>query len=184
MRAALILAALLVGGAALSGTVVIPTEFREVVTDAGLIVRGRITDVRAEVVRGRGIESIGTISVDLVLKGSAERFVSVRVPGGVVGVTRTVMVGAPRLAPDEQAVFFLKRGADNFWRPVGLSMGIYRVQYDRATRRSVVNAPLLMGQTASPGRVVRGDERRRPMAVAEFESLVRLVAASPAGRAQ
>jgi hypothetical protein len=181
MRARATLAALLFGGISLSATVVVPTEFREVVGDAGLIVRGRVTDVRAEVVRDRGIESVGTISVEAVLKGSAERFVSVRVPGGVVGTTRTVMVGAPHLTPDEQAVFFLKRGADNYWRPVGLSMGIYRLQFDRATRQTVINAPILLGQTASAGPVVRGDVRRRPMAVAEFDSLVRLVAAQRTG---
>jgi len=176
-----LIVAVLLMGASLSATVFVPTEFREVVNDAGLIVRGRITDVRAEVVADRGIESIGTISVDAVIKGAADRFVAVRVPGGVVGATRAVMVGAPRLSVNEQAVFFLKRGSDNYWRPIGLSMGIYRLQYDRASRRTLVNAPVLMGPTASAGRVVRGDVRRAPMAVPEFESLVRLVMAAPSG---
>lgn len=176
-----LIAVLLLATVPVSATVFIPTEFRELVSDAGLIVRGRVTDVRAEAVPDRGIESIGTISVDAVLKGTADRFVSVRVPGGVLGATRTVMVGAPRLSMSEQAVFFLKRGADNYWRPVGLSMGIYRVQYNRTSRRTLISAPVLLGHTASPGPIVRGDARRGPIAVSEFESLVRLVTVAQAG---
>ena len=130
MRSLLTLVLVCSAAAAGHATIAVPAEFREIVADAALIVRGRLTDVRAVTTIDRSIESIGTIGVDSVLKGAADRFVSIRVPGGVVGRTRVVMVGAPALPPNEQAVFFLKRGADKFWRPVGLSMGIYRVHID------------------------------------------------------
>jgi len=162
-------------GPAVGATVVLPAEFREIVADATLIVRGRVTEVRPVAVRGRGVESVGTVAVDAVLKGEAGAFVSVRVPGGTVGRYRFVMVGAPVLRPDETAVFFLKRGTDAGWRPVGLSAGIARVDVDPSSRRPVVRAPILLGTTASVGPLVRGDRRRGPLAVGDFDALVRLV---------
>jgi hypothetical protein len=165
----------------LGATILIPAEFREIVADAALIVRGRVTDVRSVVVTGAGIDSFATVSVDAVLKGQAGAFVSVRVPGGDVGRSRFVMIGAPKLRVGDQAVFFLKQYSDGSFRPVGLSMGIYALQRERITGRFVIDAPLLAGVTASAGPVVRGDTRRRPMPVSEFESLVRLVIAGRAG---
>jgi hypothetical protein len=76
-----------------SATVTIPTEFKEVVADAGLIVRGHVTDVRAVSTRSLGIETLATVGVEAVLKGEAADFVIMRVPGGVIGRVRSVMVG-------------------------------------------------------------------------------------------
>jgi hypothetical protein len=170
-------------GAAASATVVVPTAFRDVVKDAALIARGHVTDVRSVVVPNAGIDSVATIAVDSLLKGPAAQFVSIRVPGGQVGRYRFVAVGAPHLVIGEQAVFFLKRDPDNAWRPIGLTLGIYRVQADPQSGRPVVDPPLVPGVTASIGQVVRGDRRRAPMPIPEFESLVRLVMASDALRA-
>jgi len=168
----------------LGASLVIPTDFREVVTEAGLIVRGRVTDVRAVEQRGVGVDTIATVAVENVIKGQSDAFVSVRVPGGEIGRYRFAMVGAPVFRPGQRAVFFLKRGADNFWRPVGLTMGVYRVQPDPVTGRPVVPPPLVGGRTApARGPAVRGDQQRRLMPVAEFESLVRLVMLTPAGQA-
>ena len=168
----------------LGASLVIPADFREVVTEAGLIVRGRVTDVRAVEVRGVGVDSIATVAVEGVIKGQSDAFVYVRVPGGEIGRYRFVMIGAPTFRAGQRAVFFLKRGADGFWRPIGLTMGIYRVQPDPVTGQPVVPPPLVGGRTAPVrGPAVRGDERRRSMPVAEFESLVRLVMLTPAGQA-
>lgn len=160
-----------------AATIFIPTEFREIVADSSLIVRGRVTDVRSVVVAGDGIDSFATVAVDVVLKGQAGSFVSVRVPGGQVGRTRIVMTGAPKFRTGDQAVFFLKLFSDGSYRLVGLSMGVYRLEREPLTGRTVVAPPLVIGVTASAGPVVRGDTRRRSMAVSEFESLVRLVMA-------
>ena len=165
-------AALGLSSAALSANVVVPAEFKEIVADASLIVRGRVTDVRGVVTADRVTESIATIAVDRVLKGTASAFVSVLVPGGTIGRYRTMVVGAPVLKPGQQAVFFLKRDGRNNLRPVGLSMGIFQVRADEATGAAVVNPPISSGQTADVGPIVRGDARRKPMAVPSFESLV------------
>jgi hypothetical protein len=172
-----LVAAVALGAATLAATEAIPTAFQDVVSDATLIVRGHITEVRSVVVPGSGIASVGTVAVDAVIKGQADGFVSIWVPGGQVGRDRFVMIGAPTLKTGQQAEFFLKRGPDNRLRPVGLSLGIFDIHAAPATGQPVVDPPLVVGRTASAGRVVRGDVRRQPMAVQEFESLVRLVMA-------
>lgn len=167
-------AAVALCAATLSAHIVVPAAFREIVDDAGLIARGVVTDVRAVAVAGAGIDSIATIAIESMVKGEAVSFVSVRLPGGEIGATRFVMVGAPTLRRGDRAVFLLRRGPDNFWRPVGLSMGVYRIGPD-AGGRPVVNPPVVAGKTAAPGVVVRGDRLRKPMAVTEFEALIRTV---------
>ena len=180
----MLLAACALAAVPLSATLLVPVDFREVVSTSGLIVRGRVTDVRAIEVRDVGVDSIVTVAVEGVRKGQSDAFVYVRVPGGEIGRYRFVMVGAPVFKPGQRAVFFLKRGSDAYWRPIGLSQGVYRVQADPATGRLVVPPPLVGGRTASlTGPAVRGDERRKPMSVGEFESLVRLVMLTPAATA-
>jgi hypothetical protein len=173
-------AAIVLCAGSASATVTVPAEFRAIVTEAALIVRGHVTDVRGVLVPDRGIESIVTVAVDTLVKGPATDVVSLALPGGVVGRYRSEMVGAPKLQVGAQGVFFLKRDASNTWRPVGLSMGIFTVQSSASTGLAVVNPPLVSGLTADVGRVVRGDARRQPMGVGDFESLVRLVMAGQA----
>lgn len=163
-----------------SATVLVPAEFKEIVADAGLIVRGRVTDVRAVLGPDRSVESIATLAVDATLKGSPAEFVSLTVPGGTIGRYTTRMIGAPVLRVGQQAVFFLKRDPRNGWRPIGLSMGVAQISADAATGSPVMAAPVVLGQTTDAGRVVRGDARRQMIPVGAYESLVRLVMAGQA----
>jgi hypothetical protein len=158
---------------AAGASVTTPAGFNEVVTESSLIVRGHVTATRTIVGSAGEIATVATVAVDRVLKGTASAFVSVLVPGGDLGSTRVVMVGAPALRVNDAAVFCLGRGADGLWRPVGLASGIFRVRPDPATGRAVVNAPVTVS-SASAGPVVRGNVSRRPLTVPEFESLVRL----------
>lgn len=180
-----LLAGIGLAAATVSATIVIPAEFREVVSEAGLIVRCQVTDVRAVALPEGGVESVVTIAVESVLKGqAASGFVSMRVPGGERGRIRHVMVGAPTFKPGQRALLFLRQGVDRAWRPIGLTQGVYRVQAEPESGRPVVQPPVVAGRTATiSGATVRGDARRRLMPVAEFESLVRLVLASPPGQA-
>lgn len=180
-----LLVALVLAGVSAFATVVVPAEFREVVSDAELIVRGLVTDVRSFVVPGDGIDTVATVSVETVLKGQADSFVSVRVPGGEVGSTKFVMVGAPTFKNGDRAVFFLKRTREQIWRPIGLTMGVYRVQAEPGTGRAVVQPPAVptASRTATSGTVVRGDPQRKLLPVSEFESLVKLVMSSPPAQA-
>jgi hypothetical protein len=190
-----LLVTVLVGLTLSAGTLFASTflsaEFREVVSEASTIVRGRVTDVRAVRTPAGNVESVVTIAVETSLKGSPETFVAMRLPGGTIGRYRTVMVGAPVMRVGEQAVFFLKRGPGNSLWPVGLGQGIYRMSVPAGgsaaggagagagaggSTVAMVHAPVLAGVTTNAvGAVVRGDARRRSLPVTEFESLVRLL---------
>jgi hypothetical protein len=151
-----------------------------VVSGAGAIVRGVVSDVRAFRLPSTGeVETAVTIVVDATLKGEPVRVVSMRLPGGLIGRYRSVMVGAPRLSVGDRGVFFLALA----WWPVGLASGVYRITSGAAGPE--VLPPLMPGATTSTtGPVVRGDRRRRPFAVSEFESLVRLVLQTSSGGAK
>lgn len=183
-KAALLLIACACAAVPLSATLVVPAEFRQVVAESGLIVRGTVTDVRAIEVRNVGVESVVTVAVENVIKGQSDRFVYLRVPGGEIGRYRFAMVSAPVFRAGQRAMLFLKRGADNIWRPFGLNQGVFRIHPDPVTGQPVVPPPLVSGRTASAtGPAVRGDPRRRLMSIQEFESLVRLVLLTPPGQA-
>ena len=174
------LAARIVLTAALCSTTLLasvtePLTLRQLAAGSSLIVRGSVTDIRAFQVPGRGIESIATVAVERAIKGTSESFVSVRVPGGFVGRYRHVTVGAPVLRLNQQAVFFLARGVDNGWRPVGMSAGVVRVRTEVGTGRRLVSPVLVQDHTATAGPVMRGDDRRRSLSVEEFEALVAVV---------
>jgi len=157
-------------------SVSVPIEFREMVATADLIVRGRVTDVRATRSDDAGVESVATVAVESALKGASDPFVYVRVPGGDLGRYRYVMTGAPVLRVNELAVFFLRRGADNALRPIGLSAGIYAVGREPSTGRPVVRPPVVADRTGTAA--PRGDVRRTLLPVGDFESLVRLMLAA------
>jgi hypothetical protein len=183
-KAALLLIACVCAAVPLSATLIVPAEFRQVVAESTLIVRGRVTDVRAVDIRDVGVETVVTVAVENVLKGQSERFVYLRVPGGEIGRYRYVMVGAPVFRTGQRAMLFLKRGPDNFWRPFGLNQGVFRIHPDPVTGLPVVPPPLVAGRTAPlKGPTERGDPRRKLMPVQEFESLVRLVMLTPPGQA-
>ena len=152
----------------------LPADFRLVVAEATVIVRGRVTDVRAVRSMRGDVETVATIAVDAVLKGDADAFVSMRVPGGTMGRYRTYMPGAPSVAVGDAAVYLLKRAPGGALWPVGLSSGIYRVSV--LSGRPMVAPPVVASvTTAAQGPVVRGDLRRRTLPLAEFEAIVTLV---------
>lgn len=171
--------------AAIGATVTVATDFRQIVATSTVIVRGHVTDVRviAPLSGGRSlsqVETVATVAVDATLKGSADTFISVRVPGGRVGNLNVITIDSPQLSTGEVAIFFLHAGADQALRPVGLSLGVYPVAMDPQTRQTAVTPPLAAGLTAAIGPVVHGDRARKLMTVTEFESLVRLVIAGQA----
>lgn len=152
----------------------LPSDFRATVTQATVIVRGRVTDVRAVRSMAGEVETVATVAVAATLKGDARAFVSMRLPGGTVGRYRTVMPGAPRVDVGETGVFFLKAAAGGTLWPVGLSSGIYRIATTAGT--AMVTPPVLPGVTTpTTGAVKRGDTRRKMLPLSEFESLVALV---------
>src|SRR5512145_2037123 len=98
----------LLSAPALSATVLVPAEFREIVAGSHVIAHARVVDIRPQWVEGRRqIETIVTVEVLSYYKGGSERTVSFKVPGGQIGRYRSVMVGAPQFRSGEEAVLFL-----------------------------------------------------------------------------
>lgn len=173
-RLAVLLSALVWLTMPVAASTLLPADFRQVVSDATLIVRGRITDVRAVRSAAGDVETVATIAVDAALKGDAPAFVAMRLPGGTIGRYRTVMPGTPLVRVGEAGIYFLKRAPGGALWPVGLASGVYRVAVTGG--RLVVAPPVVPGLTAAAsGPVVRGDARRTTLPLSEFESIVALV---------
>ncbi|HEX9368381.1 MAG TPA: hypothetical protein VF921_17250 [Vicinamibacterales bacterium] len=167
---------------ALHATVIVPIEFRELVTSAPVIVHGQVVDVRAGWVDGRrSVETFVTIAVADYLKGNLGERVTVRVPGGQIGRYRTVFVGAPEFQAGDEVVFFLKPADSSSLYIIGLSQGAFRVVADARTGRRIVTTPIVMGKGGdAPEPIVRGDVTRKPLAIDAFRDVVRQVLAQGA----
>jgi hypothetical protein len=169
---------------AVHATVIVPIEFRELVTIAPVIVHGRVVDVTTEWVDGRrAVETFVTVAVVEYLKGNLGESVTFRVPGGQLGRYRTVFVGAPEFQKDDEVVLFLNHAGPSYPYIIGLSQGAFRVVADARTGRRMVTTPILMGKGSDePERIVRGDATRRPLPIDAFRDAVRQVLAQGAAQ--
>jgi hypothetical protein len=153
-------------------TVVLPADFATVVSESGVIVHGRVVDVRSEMTGPRRlIESVVTVAVFESLKGAPGASVTFRVPNGQVGRYRRVLVGAPEFAEGDEVVVFLTGRPPAMPTVFGLSQGVYRVTRNAAARAVVTPPPL----TAGSGRVARGDPARAPPPIEAFAREVRTI---------
>jgi hypothetical protein len=161
---AVLLAALCVGTTApTSATVLVPVDLPTMTREAGVIVHGRVVDVRGVLtVPHRTIESLVTLQVIESVKGAAGQAITFSVPGGQVGRFRRILVGAPEFRDGDEVIVFLNGRAPAMPTLVGLSQGAYRVALE-GSRRVVLPVPV-----TGSGRVVRGDPSRRPPAVEAF----------------
>ena len=184
MRRLLIVALLLAAPAVPRATVIIPIEFRELVTTSPVIVHGHVTDVRAAYVDGRrSVETFVTVTAEEYLKGDLGQYVTFRVPGGELGRYRTIFVGAPAFRVGEEVVLFLKTSAGRVPFVAGLNQGAFRVVADAQTRRRVVTSPVVMSRDGvDTEAVVRGAASRRPMSIEAFRDSVREVLARGAAK--
>jgi hypothetical protein len=162
----------------LGATVLVPIEFRELARVADVIVHGRVTDVHGEWMDGRrSVETLVTIDTIDYLKGNLGATVTIHIPGGRLGRYRTLFVGAPEFRAGDEVVLFLRAN-----RIIGLSQGAFRVVPDAQTGRPMVVSPIVMSLNPDVSEVVvRGDSRRRSVALDQFRDVVRQVLAG-AGR--
>jgi hypothetical protein len=160
-----------------SATVILPIEFRELVTSTPVIVHGVVVDVRSEWVEGRrAVETFVTLEAAEYLKGNLGQRVTFKVPGGQLGRYRTVFVGAPTFNQGEELILFLKSSGPSVPFIAGLTQGVFRVVADAAAGRRVVAPPVVLARSAVDEQsIVRGDPGRRTLALEEFRDLVRRV---------
>lgn len=176
MRFLLLIPVLLGLSSILSATVLIPSEFREIVSGSQIIVHGRVTDIRAEWLDGRRrIESVVTLEPSAFYRGTAARAVTFRVPGGQIGRYKSVTVGAPEFRAGDEVVLFLKAQGPVVPQVFGLNQGVFRVRVEPRTGRRVVMQPIVTAKSAAPERVVRGARERQPVPLAQFAAQIRTV---------
>src|SRR6185312_2620643 len=113
------------GAASAQATVLVPVELGELSRDAMAIARGRVVAVEGQWTPDhRTIDTIVSLDVEEYLKGSLGAVVRFRVPGGLLGRYRSVFVGAPEFAVDQQVVVFLGAHGPTVPYILGLSQGV------------------------------------------------------------
>lgn len=176
MRFLLLIPLLLGFVPALSATVLIPSDFREIVSGSQIIVHGRVSDVRAEWIDGRRrIESVVTLDASSFYRGTSSRSVTFRVPGGQIGRYKSVTVGAPEFRTGDEVVLFLRAQGPSVPQVFGLNQGVFRVKVDERTGQRLVTQPIVMAKGTAPERVVRGARDRQPLPLDQFAAQVRSV---------
>jgi hypothetical protein len=170
-------AALAVLAAPLRATVVVPADLGELARDARAIVRGRVLSVDGRWTEDRRtIETIVTLEAASYLKGALGSTLQFRVPGGDLGRYRSIVVGAPRFAANEEVVVFLGAIGPSVPYIVGFNQGVYRIARAADNSGPLVTPPALLPSGAGSTPVVRGDPSRRPLPLADFEAQVRVLA--------
>src|SRR6476661_3623526 len=169
MRRILAIFVLLLCGRSLEATVLVPAEFREIVSGSQIIVYGRIADVHAEWSDDRrSIDTIVSLEAATYLKGGPGELVTFKVPGGQIGRYRNVMVGAPEFHAGEEAVLFLSAQGPSVAHVFGLSQGVFRVRVDPRTGSRVVLPPVVTAAGEAPQAVTRGAPDRTPIPLESF----------------
>lgn len=160
----------------LSATVLIPSDFREIVSGSQIIVHGRVTDVRPEWTPGRRrIESVVTVAPSSFYRGTASGTVIFRVDGGQIGRYKSVTVGAPEFRQGEELVLFLQAHGPSVPRVFGMNQGVFRIDVDTRTGRRLVMQPIIAAAGPAPQPVVRGARERRPLPLDQFAAQIRTV---------
>jgi hypothetical protein len=182
MRRFLSMIVLLLSAPALRATVLVPAEFREIVSGSQIIVYGRVADVHSQWSDDRRrIDTVVSFEAATYLKGGPGSVVTFTVPGGQVGRYRNLMVGAPEFHTGEEAVLFLTGQGPSVPHVFGLSQGVFRVRVDARTGDRLVMPPVLMASGDAPETVLRGALDRTPLALTRFADTVRAAMAQTGG---
>jgi hypothetical protein len=174
MRTLLVCFLLTASAIHLRATVLVPTDLTGLSHDALAIVRGRVASVDARwTADHRTIETIVTLEAQGYLKGNLGATVQFRVPGGVLGRYRSIVVGAPAFTVDQQVVVFLGARGPSVPFVVGFSQGVFRMVRSADRASWLVTPPADLRPATGTVPIIRGDPSRRPLALDDFERRVR-----------
>ena len=161
-----------------SATVLVPAEFREIVTGADIIAYGRVVETTVEWSDDRKrVDTLVTMQIGTYLKGGRGDRLVFKVPGGTIGRYMNVTVGAPHFTEGDEAVVFLNVRGTDLPYVFGLNQGVFRVTLDSQTKRRIVTAPV-MARGDAPEAVARGAAARRPVPLETFGAEVQNVLAA------
>ena len=175
MRRILTSAFVIAMSAVAGATVLVPTDLGELSRDAMAIARGHVVAVDAQWTDGRRtIETIVTLQTETYLKGSLGDTVQFRVPGGVMGRFRNVVVGAPRFVVGQRVIVFLGAQGPTIPYVLGLGQGVFRLGQTTGGEWLVAPPAVL---PSMQGSIVRGNLTMRPAPLGDFERQVRALVA-------
>lgn len=166
-----------------AATVLLPLDLTELVTAAGVIVHGRVSDTRVAIIDGR-TETVVTLAAMAALKGDPGAHVTFRVPGGQIGRYRTLVAGGPVLREGDEIVAFLGRHDGGVPHLVGFTQGVVRVVRQGVDGARMVLAPPSLRSPGQSRRIVRGEAPRRFVTLASFMDDVRRTTSEQAGAAR
>lgn len=165
-RQALFVVAMLAAlmSASLSASVVVPLTLTQLTREAATIVDGVVADVRT-LAGPSGTERLVLIRVTATWKGAPDDTLYVRLPGGRLGRTETLVAGAPAVAEGDRAVWFLDAHPRGGYVVLGLHQGVLRTQPGTDGETLVLAPPREAGS--------RGDLRRVPRRLTDVAADVR-----------
>ena len=99
--------------------------------------------------------------------------VQFRVPGGVMGRYRNIVMGAPQFAVGQRVIVFLGASGPRVPFVLGFSQGVYRLGVTSSGDVLVSPPPIMPGVT---GPIVRGAVTRQSAPLDDFERRVRALA--------
>jgi len=127
----------------LRATSVAAPTFNELVSEAEIIFRGRVTMVTARRVErpdtpGALIKTYVTFAVERVLRGRAGPTITLEFLGGTVGEDRLEVSGMPVFSRGERNLVFVQKNGVQFCPLVAMGHGRYRVERDTVAARDIV----------------------------------------------
>jgi hypothetical protein len=156
-------------------TVLIPADLGALARDARTIARGRVVAVQGRWTDDRRtIETIVTLEAEEYLKGALGPELQFRVPGGIFGRYRNIVVGAPQFVVGQRTIVFLGARGPSVPYVLGLSQGVFRISA-ASDGSPVVTPPPVLPTPLGP--IVRGSVSRQPAPLAGFERDVRALVA-------
>jgi hypothetical protein len=131
---ATLLASLFIVSSLHAVTYIVPTD-RDLVRRADAIVVATAIDSHAQLNEHGAPVTVATLAIDEVLKGNvSESSIELFEPGGVLAEKATMIPGAPRYAPGEQYLVFLRRNSDGDWATFGFGLGKFQFMHDLSGR--------------------------------------------------
>ena len=122
-------------------TSVVPPKFAELVAEAQVIVRAKVTQVACvwvDTPQGRVIKTNVTLTVAKVIKGSADKEMTLQFLGGEIDDQVMRVAGMPQFAVGQTDIVFVTGNGVKFCPLVGMMHGRYRVKVDAATQREFI----------------------------------------------
>lgn len=115
-------------------TYFVPTD-RDMVRRTDVIVVASVLSSYAQLTAAGGIETVTTLSVEEVIKGTVGvGQLELHEPGGAVGDLATIIPGVPRFASGQRVVTFLSRTPQGTWAVTDLALGKFTFVMDAVGR--------------------------------------------------